>query len=211
MITEKPSLQHCFGFDPEESAHHFVVTIPRVRESKVDISEHLSWDPETGSSAVTYGSRQDGQIRVVLPRAKWDMVADELRTRFNLRLRRMGRKSGNWKAGYNLVRRELGQELVLLAWAIEEADPGLIPAAVANWKGLEPEERWWLYTQTAAATGHGVNDRGIGWRRALRYGLTENPVLDRLSAQTGVPEFFQRAAGPLFQMGAGDPNEEDES
>ena len=209
MITEKPSLQHCFGFDPEESAHHFVVTIPRVRESKVDISEHLSWDPETGSSAVTYGSRQDGQIRVVLPRAKWDMVADELRTRFNLRLRQMGRKSGNWKEGYNVVRRELGQELVLLAWAIEDADPGLIPTAVANWKGLEPEERWWMYTQTAAATGHGINDRGIGWRKAIRYALTENPVLDRLSAHTGVPEFFERAAGPLFQMGAADPNAED--
>ncbi|PIP40031.1 MAG: hypothetical protein COX19_06575, partial [Desulfobacterales bacterium CG23_combo_of_CG06-09_8_20_14_all_51_8] len=44
---------------------------------------------------------------------------------------------------------------------------------------LFPEERWWLYTQTAAATGHGVQDRGKGWRKAVRFALTENPVTTR--------------------------------
>jgi hypothetical protein len=99
------------------------------------------------------------------------------------------------------VRRELGKELVLLAWAIEDADPGLIPAAIANWQGLEPEERWWLYTQTAAATGHGLNDRGKGWRKAVRYALTENPVTDQVSAEEIIPEYFRRAAdAPLFSL-----------
>ena len=46
-----------------------------------------------------------------------------------------------------------------------------------NWLGLVPEERWWLYTMTNAATGHAVNGRNKGWRKAVRFALTENPVM----------------------------------
>ena len=188
-----------FGFDPAESRHHFVVEIPRGGDASIKISEHLSWDEESGSSAVTTGAAQDGQIRVLLPRSKWDAIADEARSQFNLRLKKMGKKSGNWRAGPNLVRRELGKELVLLAWAIEDADPALIQPALSNWNGLVPEERWWLYTQTAAATGHGINDRGRGWRKAVRYALTENPVHG--SADAVVPEYFRRAdSGPEWNL-----------
>ena len=70
----------------------------------------------------------------------------------------------------------LGKELCILCWAIEDADPQLIPEAIRNWEGLAPEERWWLYTMTAAATGQ-AQQRGIGWRKALRFALTENPVV----------------------------------
>ena len=45
-----------------------------------------------------------------------------------------------------------------------------------NWEALAPEERWWLYTMTNAATGHAINGRNRGWRKAVRYALTENPV-----------------------------------
>ena len=48
--------------------------------------------------------------------------------------------------------------------------------AIRNWKGLMPEERWWLYTTTNASTG-GLNDRK-GWRTALRYALCENPIYE---------------------------------
>ena len=41
-----------------------------------------------------------------------------------------------------------------------------------------PEERWWLYTMTNAATGHAVQGRNKGWRKAVRYSLTENPISD---------------------------------
>ena len=80
-----------------------------------------------------------------------------------------------------------------------------------------PEERWWLYTQTAAATGHGINDRGRGWRKAVRYALTENPVHG--SAEAMLPEYFRRAnAGPEWSLfsgatpseDAGDVNKEDQ-
>lgn len=186
-------VKNSFGFDPSESSHHFLVDIPRSGDAPIKISEHLTWKDDTGSSPVTIGTGQDGQLRVILARLKWDGIADDLRTEFNLRLKKMGRKSGSWHSGPNLVRRDLGKELVLLVWAIEEADPALIQKAIANWKGLVPEERWWMYTQTAAATGHGTNDRGRGWRKAVRYALTENPV----QAGTGdlVPEYFRRAAG----------------
>ena len=51
----------------------------------------------------------------------------------------------------------------MLAWAIEDADPSLIPAAVKNWLGLTPEERWWLFTMTNAATGHAITGRNTVW------------------------------------------------
>ena len=69
-----------------------------------------------------------------------------------------------------------GKELVLLAWAIEDADPGRVQTAVANWLGLKPEERWWLYTMTNAATGQALAGRNVGWRVAVRYALCENPI-----------------------------------
>ena len=68
--------------------------------------------------------------------------------------------------------------MLLLAWAIEDADPALIPMAIANWRGLAPKERWWLFTMTNAATGHSLHGKGRGWRKALRFALTENPAAD---------------------------------
>lgn len=187
-------LANAFGFDPEESTHYFLVGIPRSNTDDVVISEHFVWDAETGATPVTLGARMEGQIRCRLPRLKWDLIADEMRTHFNQRLKRMGLRTGAWRTGPNVVRRELGKELVLIGWAIEDADPSLIPMALANWSGLVPEERWWLYTQTAAATGHGVNDRGRGWRKAVRFALTENPITGRTPTETMVPEYFKRVA-----------------
>ena len=168
-----------FGFCPEESAHHFLVTIPASNREEVLISEHMTWVEGEAAPPPTFAfGEAEGKLRVVLARAKWNAIADEVRVEFNKRLKQDGLKSGNWKTGTNPVSRLLGKELVLLAWAIEEADPALIPAAVKNWLGLVPEERWWLYTMTSAATGHAVQGRNKGWRKAVRYALTENPVTD---------------------------------
>lgn len=182
-----------FGFDPAESRHHFVVSIPRGAKQDIQVSEHFTFSDKNGSSMATLGGGEDGQVRVVLARPKWDAIADEVRAAFNVRLKKSGRRPGSWKVGDNLVGRELGKELVLLAWAIEDADPGLISNALANWRGLVPEERWWLYTQTAAATGHALRDRGKGWRKAVRFALTENPVGLRAKDEAVVPEFFRVA------------------
>ena len=125
----------------------------------------------------------------MLARSKWNGIADEVRVEFNKRLKQDGLRAGAWKSGANPVSRLLGKELVLLAWAIEEADLALTPMAVKNWLGLVPEERWWLYTMTSAATGHALQGRNKGWRKAVRYALTENPVTDA-----------PHAPPPLFEL-----------
>lgn len=177
--ARKPPPCQGFGFCPDESAHHFLVTIPASNREGVLISEQFTWDEATAATPPTFAlGESEGKLRVLLPRAKWDAIADEVRVEFNRRLKQDGRKAGTWKTGTNPVSRLLGKELVLLAWAIEEADPALTPVAVKNWLGLVPEERWWLYTMTSAATGHALQGRGKGWRKAVRYALTENPVSD---------------------------------
>ena len=183
-------LNGTFGFDPAESATHFLVHIPAGNQQPMTISEHLSWDPDHILESIHYGERTDGQVRSQLDRIKWNAIADVVRAEFNIRLKKEGKRPGRWKTGFNTVSRILGKELTLISWAIEDADPAIVPTAIGNWQGLTPEERWWLYTMTAAATGSYVDGRGRGWRKAIRFALTENPVTLRPSDQPTVPEFF---------------------
>ena len=210
-----------FGFQPEESEHHFVVLVPPGNRQDVLISEHLSFNSETGYVAPSVGlGPHDAKLRVMLARAKWNAIADDVRVEFNRRLRHDALPPGRWKTGNNPVARLLGKELTLLAWAIEDADPALVPAAVKNWLGLAPEERWWLFTMTNAATGHALHGRGKGWRKAVRFALTENPVTgarpdDTIERFRLVPENGRRTetrsrrrktkAGPKASNGQGDP------
>ena len=165
-----------FGFTPARGHHHFLVTISG---EQVFISEHFTWDeaPERRKLSFALG-REDEKIRVILPLRKWETIAGEAQGIFNERLRTMPLPAGRWGKTHTPLSRLLGKELVLLAWAIEDADPALIPRAIQNWKGLAPEERWWLFTMTNAATGHALTGRDRGWRKAVRYALTENPVSD---------------------------------
>lgn len=170
-----------FGFVPSESIHHFLVTIPSSRRESVYISEHFNLEIEQDSRQLSLAQgNEDGKIRVILPRHKWDAFSEAVQDEFNHRLRRNGLRTGRWKIGQTPVARLLGKELVLLSWAVEDADPALIPVAIKNWLGLAPEERWWLFTMTNAATGHAVYGRNKGWRKAVRYALTENPISDAL-------------------------------
>ncbi len=166
-----------FGFDPVQSQHHFSVTVPAGNRADVLVAERLTFDPETERAPPSLGAGpRDARLRVRLPRAKWNAIADDVRVEFNRRLKQQGLPAGRWRTGDNAVARLLGKELTLLAWAVEDADPTLVPAAIRNWLGLAPEERWWLFTMTSAATGHAVHGRGKGWRKAVRFALTENPV-----------------------------------
>jgi hypothetical protein len=169
-----------FSFVPSRSEHHFLVTIPSQKHESVYISEHFSWDESQARRKLSFAlGTEDDTIRVVLPRPKWEAIADAVRAEFNQRLKQERLKMGKWKTGQTPLSRLLGKELVLLAWAIEDADPSLIPVAVQNWLGLALEERWWLFTMTNAATGHAVSGRNKGWRKAVRYALTENPVSEQ--------------------------------
>lgn len=169
-----------FGFCPQESTHHFRVVVPAGSQQDVMISEHFTCDEESGTKPATFSSSHDGQLKVVLPRVKWNAIADQVRVEFNKRLTSHGIKAGRWKTGTVPVSRLLGKELVLLAWAIEDADPATVPTAIRNWLGLAQEERWWLYTMTNAATGHAASGRNKGWRKAVRFALTENPIADAM-------------------------------
>ena len=177
MSTASSDRPQGFGFQPEESEHHFVVTVPGRRREEVLIAEHLTFVAKGGYAPPSLGiGVQDGKLRVALARVKWDEIADAVRVEFNRRLKKHGLPTGRWKRGDNPVARLLGKELTLLAWAVEDADPALIPTAIRNWLGLAPEERWWLFTMTNAATGHALHGRNRGWRKAVRFALTENPV-----------------------------------
>ena len=167
-----------FGVKPNDSQHHFAI-LPRLRQKDVAFFEFLDYDPIRDEDALQYSlGDSNSPCKCLLPKLKWDMISVEVRNEFNKRLREMKQPNANYSPkGFSYFHRLLGKELLVLAWAIEDADPGTIGLAIQNWLGLRPEERWWLYTITNAATGHALNGKGKGWRRALRYALTENPVV----------------------------------
>lgn len=152
-----------FGCPTEPDAHHFTVTIPADSTKHVLITEH-------------YGIHADVVERCALARPIWAALADEVRGEFNQRLKEKQLSTSRWKIGENRVERLLGKELLVLVWALEQqTDTSAVATALRNWQGLKPEERWWLTTMTAAATGK-REDAGKGWRKALYYILAENPV-----------------------------------
>ncbi len=50
------------------------------------------------------------------------------------------------------------------------------PECTAQLGSAAPEERWWLYTMTVATTGQAMQ-KGLGWRKALRAAIADNPFV----------------------------------
>ena len=181
-----------FGVDPAQTQNHFYVWIPSKEELSppcqsgqtrttladdgqltVQVYERFSWTTE-GEQILDLADK----LRITMSKHKWGEVKDTLAAEFNSRLKKDGMKIGKFPGkGGVTVERLFGKEMMVLLWAIEDCDPSVISTAVRNWKGLLPEERWWLYTMTNAATGE-LKERK-GWRTALRYALCENPVVER--------------------------------
>ena len=89
-----------FGFQPEESEHHFVVTVPGRRREEVLIAEHLTFAAGGDHAPPSLGiGMQDAKLRVALARVKWDAIADAARVEFNRRLKKHGLPPGRWKRG----------------------------------------------------------------------------------------------------------------
>lgn len=174
-----------FGYIPKETKHHFLVKIPRSQNKNIAVYERFEWDnTEIQKSDMGYKS-----LKVSIDKYKWDLVKDTLQQEFNKVLKNHNMLVGKFKIGDIPVERLLGKELVLLLWAIEDSDPKLIPVAIKNWLGLSREERWWLFTMTNAVTGHADDKRG--WRKAIRYALTENPV-DEKNHQGNILEMLYK-------------------
>jgi len=115
----------------------------------------------------------------VIDRNRWQSLAPAFWEEANRRLRANGLPAAKFQKKPVKpvpVHPSLGKELCVLCWAVEEASPDDIPNALRNWEALAPEERWWLYTMTVATTGQAMQ-KGIGWRKALRAAIADNPFV----------------------------------
>ena len=180
-VTGKADVRYCIGlgFFPNEARHGFLLDIPSGKDetAQVMLSEHRVWHVDQGHIDIAQVGPNDPELRAVVERFRWDEVVTTFWQEASIRLKNAGISVPRLaKKGRIPVHASLGKELCVLLWAIEDADTALIPEAIRNWEGLAPEERWWLYTMTAAATGQ-AQQRGIGWRKALRFALTENPII----------------------------------
>jgi len=158
------------GFDCADiyREHAFLVRLSKGKAGKAQVFEVFGRAPDPGEREWA----PETILRCELPRATWDAVSGEVRAEFNRRLKSEDKPVGRWGADDSAVQRLLGKELLVLLWAIEQDNVSEEEPAVAirNWLGLKPEERWWLYTMTAAATGF-AHQAGMGWRNALRNAL----------------------------------------
>jgi hypothetical protein len=178
-MTMLDLLNGTFGFNPNDGHHHFLVMIPAsdVAGSEVSVYECLR-----------YSEKSDGELpvgsieRVRFPISIWNAISEDARAAFNLRLKEGKRKPGKWRSGPNYLAAHYGKELVLLGWAFEGVAADRVDTVFRNWRGLAPEERWWLYsTANAPFSQNSRRGRGIGWRKALTIALSENPLIDSLA------------------------------
>ena len=162
-----------FGFDPAQAPHHFAVA--HGRDGSATLVERFVWGEEADERAAASATTEP-RLKATLDAYRWERVAPAAAEEFNARLRRAGLRAAEWRRGETLLAAHFGKELTLLAWAVEDADPTLLPNMLANWLGLAPEERWWLYTTINATSGHPEHDRQRGWRRAIKIAFAENPT-----------------------------------
>lgn len=180
-----------FGVPLTAAPHHFVVVIPRGTQQPVQIVEDLGMH--------IHGDESELLDRVVLPRSVWTEISNPVKRMFNERLKAHKLKAGQWKVGKNPVDRLLGKELCVLAWAIEDLEEEKVGSALRNWLALRPEERWWLFGMTASTVGK-LEDKGRGWRMALKYALGDSPqpvILEPRRVEKHSEENYETL--PLFQ------------
>ena len=180
----KPSARKAIGlgFLPQEARHGFLIDIPKGKGGSdlICITEHRGSDLDhLGARSVDPPSMNDPALRVVLDRNRWLALAPAFWEEANRRLRANGLPAAKFQKNPGKpvpVHASLGKELCILCWAVEEASPDDIPNALRNWEALAPEERWWLYTMAVATTGQAMQ-KGIGWRKALRAAIADNPFV----------------------------------
>lgn len=170
------------GFLPDEARHGFLVDVPKgaAPDAMVCISEHRGADLDgLGERHSAPLNPADHALRVLIDRARWLALAPAFWEEANRRLRANGLPVAKFvknPARPVPLHASLGKELCVLCWAVEDAPPADIPNALRNWEALAPEERWWLYTMTVATTGQALQ-KGVGWRKALRAALADNPFV----------------------------------
>ncbi len=170
------------GFLPEEARHGFLIDIPKGSggSDNIIITEYRGSDLDgLGAREVDAPTPKDPSLRVIINRTRWLALAPDFWEEANRRLRANGLPAAKFQknpAKPVPVHPSLGKELCVLCWAVEDAPPDDIPNALRNWEALAPEERWWLYTMTVATTGQAMQ-KGLGWRKALRAAIADNPFV----------------------------------
>jgi hypothetical protein len=170
------------GFLPQEARHGFLIDVPKgsAQTDLITISEHRGSDlHHLGADDATSIKPNSASIRVLIDRARWLALASPFWDEANRRLRANGLPTQKFVKSPSKpvpVHPSLGKELCVLCWAVEDAPINDIPNAVQNWESLAPEERWWLFTMTVATTGQALQ-KGVGWRKALRAALADNPFV----------------------------------
>jgi len=170
------------GFIPAEARHGFLVEVPKGAspDDLIRITEHRGNELNTLDDRPTGAtSPNDPALRVFIDRHRWQELAPTFWDDANRRLRANGLPAAKHQknpAKAIPIHPSLGKELCVLCWSVEEASIDDIPNALRNWEALAPEERWWLYTMTVATTGQAMQ-KGLGWRRALRAAIADNPFV----------------------------------
>lgn len=170
------------GFLPEEARHGFLIDVPKGSSPSelICISEYRGADLDhLGVRAISAPTPSDPALRVLIDRTRWLTLAPAFWDEANRRLRANGLPPCKFLKNPSKpvpVHPSLGKELCVLCWAVEDAPAEDIPNALRNWEALAPEERWWLYTMTVATTGQALQ-KGVGWRKALRSALADNPFV----------------------------------
>lgn len=170
------------GFLPEEARHGFLIDVPKGsgQGDLIAITEHRGSDlDQLGARSIPAPTPGDPALRVLIDRNRWLALAPEFWEEANRRLRANGLPPSKFQKNPSKpvpVHPSLGKELCVLCWAVEDAPPDDIPNALRNWEALAPEERWWLYTMTVATSGQAMQ-KGLGWRKALRSALADNPFV----------------------------------
>lgn len=185
MATESKGLKRRvvgLGFLPDEARHGFLIDVPKgsSEEDRICISEHRGNDLDhLGARECAAPNPADQGLRVMIDRGRWLALAPEFWDESNRRLRANGLPTAKFVKNPSKpvpVHPSLGKELCVLCWAVEDAPPDDIFNALRNWEALAPEERWWLFTMTVATSGQALQ-KGIGWRKALRAALADNPFV----------------------------------
>lgn len=164
MIKQKEKIKTMgFGFVPQDSTQHFVL---KILDDEVMLYHNFLYKENINTA--------DYESKACISIQKWNLIKDMLQDEFNARMIKSGYKKAKWQ-DETIIESLFGKELVLLVWAIESnsVDDNLVEKAIINWKGLSPEERWYLFTMTNANCGKSY-DLHRGWRKALKYIFTEN-------------------------------------
>lgn len=154
-----------FGAPPEFGMHHFYVEIPAAARDAIVICEDYGFDGDESR-------RETVERRLILARELWTKIRDDARRDFNARLKVKNQGTGTWSIGKVKLDRFLGRELCVLGWAAEHASPDECLIICQKWLALRPEERWWLYSKTAAEAGRD-DQAQRGWRKALYCALSD--------------------------------------